>query len=428
MSSLKTLFAVGILSVLLAAGLPASVSADSHEGISLDQIEFGASIRARGNHFDYDETADEVSFFEQRTMFDVTAHVEDNVKAFVQFDSYDNWGEDFRSDPITGVDNPDGDDIGLYQAFIDVENIGDAPVMLRVGRQELQFGSEFLVGNNDVSSYFYGLSFDGGKLVLGEEDGFNATVFGTKLAESFNGFGEDDAEFYGVYTNYGWCENHDIDAYWLWVRDDSAFSGGLGATGADIHTIGARAAGMESGVDYEAELAYQFGEQEFSGASNVDYGSLALNLLLGYTFDASWDPRVFVGFTWLGGDDEDLSFNRLFSDWRYTEFDLNNNFTNLILYHWGFGFAPDDAWDFLVHMKVLTIDEAIDDEMVGFENDIYATYHYSDYLQFRGGWSFLSADDGAYEGNAVPNNGLAALTVAEDDFWHYLWLETMLSF
>ena len=48
--------------------------------------------------------------------------------AFIEIDSYDIWGEDFRSNYVTGVDAraASGDDVEMYQAYIEAEEMSGA--------------------------------------------------------------------------------------------------------------------------------------------------------------------------------------------------------------------------------------------------------------------------------------------------------------
>ena len=134
----------------------------------LQNVEVGGSLRIRGNMYDMDDdpgtvrtspyhwpfharvprTYVDTSFIEQRTRLNVKADFTDDVSAFIEVDSYDAWGEDFRSNYVTGVDGraASGDDVEMYQAYIEARDMWGTPLMMRAGRQELSLGSEWLVG------------------------------------------------------------------------------------------------------------------------------------------------------------------------------------------------------------------------------------------------------------------------------------------
>ncbi len=119
----------------------------------LQNVEIGGTIRIRGDYFSRDSLGD-MSFIEQRTRLNVKADFTQEVSAFIELDSYDVWGEDFRSMYLTGSDLRGSDNVDLYQAYIEARNLWDTPLTVRVGRQELALGNQWLVGLNDPSSMF----------------------------------------------------------------------------------------------------------------------------------------------------------------------------------------------------------------------------------------------------------------------------------
>ncbi|HOV33194.1 MAG TPA: alginate export family protein, partial [Candidatus Hydrogenedens sp.] len=162
----------------------------------LQNVEVGGKIRIRANWLDFDDFGEQ-SFIEQRTRLNVKADFTDEVTAFIELDSYDIWGEDFRSvDYITGVDAraASGDDVEVYQAYIEAREMWGTPLRLRVGRQEITLGSGWLVGTNDKRYSFTGLSWDAARLSY-VTDTITVDAIAAKLAESFSDFGEDDIDF-----------------------------------------------------------------------------------------------------------------------------------------------------------------------------------------------------------------------------------------
>ncbi|MBP8131002.1 MAG: alginate export family protein [Candidatus Hydrogenedentes bacterium] len=441
-----------LLKVTVFAALLVCMSVGTYA--ELQNVAVGGNVRIRGDVFEADDwDAIDTAFVEQRTRLSVKADFTDNVSALIELDSYDIWGEDFRSVYITGVDGraASGDDVEVYQSYIEASEMWDTPLMLRVGRQELQFGSEWLLGNNDTSALFRGLSYDAVLLNYGT-DMVSLNAFWGKLNETFSDFGNDDVDLYGIYGSYLGLEDVVIDAYWLFIRDDES----LTAADIDLHTIGLRGAGEIGAFDFEAELAYQFGEWELPGIlwwdDDADIDAFGGNLELGYTFDMSWQPRVYLGMAylqggeeddgWLWWDDEDeIGFNRLFSDWEYTEI-LDNtvaaDLSNVIIYRAGLSVQPTESLDLALALTYLEVDEALEggwwfwsweaDEDLGLEVGLYADYQYSEDLVFRAGWAHLFADDGLEEGNLVGLNGLAPVVADDDEDVDYLFLETEISF
>ena len=167
-----------------------------------------------------DGQSNSLSFVEQRTRLNVKADFTNEVSAFIELDSYDIWGEDFRSNYITGADNraASGNDVEVHQAYIEANEMWGFPLRARIGRQELSLGSEWLVGVNDTNSLFTGLSFDGLRLTYGT-DVFSVDAFYATLAEGGANEEDEDVSFAGIYGSYKGLENITIDAYWLWLRD-----------------------------------------------------------------------------------------------------------------------------------------------------------------------------------------------------------------
>ena len=315
------------------------------------------------SYWDWDSDRADYRLVEQRTVLNVRADFTDDVAAFIELESFDAWGEDFRSqDYVTGVDARavTQDDVEVYQAYIETNNLFGAPVRVRSGRQELFFGGGWLVGNSSAMPEFRGLSFDGVRLTYAA-DAFTTDAFHTKLAER-TGLEEDgDIDFSGLYASCTALENVAFDAYWLWVRDARAVEDVAGnALGewieeilgldsypvTNLHTIGLRATGQIGAFDFAAEAAYQFGDagqvgslfkSNLYGDDGADSDAWAAHLEAGYTFETAWQPRISVRAAYFDGEDNrdltflewlnpfyrpeaSISFNRLFSNTVYSYF------------------------------------------------------------------------------------------------------------
>jgi hypothetical protein len=467
MRSLKTL--------LVAALVLGTVGAAQAE---LQNVEVGGSVRIRGNWFDFDQNpfingGEDSTFVEQRTRLNVKADFTDEVSVFIEFDAYDNWGDSFRANPYTGLDLSSdafgNDDIDLYQSYIQINNAWGLPITTKIGRQEIELGSEWLVGNQDASSIYTGLSFDGVTSTY-TADAFTVTAMSLKLNESFEDFGDGDVNLYGVYGSYIGLEDWQFDAYWLYVTENEddrtgvapVANGvfGLGTSDADLHTIGLRGAGTYGAFDLESEVAFQFGDVErldpgffnFFGDNDLDYDAFAFNLEAGYTFDITWTPRVYLGAAFFeggdqgqnngffGGNNNDLGFNRLFSNWEYSEFLENGELSNSIIYRAGVSAMPTEKISLLLAATYFQADEETDgfnflwwndssDDNEGIEVGLYGDYQYSEDLVFRAGYAHFFGDDGVEDGNFVANNGLALFLDDNDGGeYNYLFWEAEISF
>ena len=398
MRTLKTLVIAALL--LSMAGVAVA---------ELQNVEVGGKLRIRGNYYRMDDFG-ATSSVEQRTMLNVKADFTNDVSTFIEFDSYNNWGQGFRSDYLTGIDTRGGSDVNLYQAYINVKNLWGTPLSLRVGRQELVFGSEWLLGNNDGNAYFTGLSYDAIRLTFAN-DMFKADAFAAKLAETYQNFGKGDTDLYGVYGSYIGIEDVTIDAYWLFLVDNR-FQDTTGIT-TDFHTFGLRGAGTLSGFDFDVEAAYQMGNIDgipgacplgFGDDADVDYDGFGANVVLGYTFDMAWQPRVYGKFAFLDGGQRDndcwsndytMPFNRLFSDVDYSLFlDNNSNLTNLMFYSLGVQVMPTECVSLQLMGAYLDTEESYGDEGdLGWEVGVSGTYNYSEDLAFSAGYSHFFGSD-----------------------------------
>lgn len=440
------------LVVLLAIAAPFAYA-------ELQNVEVGGSIRIRGNYYNFDSLAD-MSWIEQRTRLNVKADFTSDVSAFIEFDYYSGWGDDFRSNYLTGADFRSGgdDSVHLYQAYIEARNMWGSPLTVRVGRQELSFGTEWLVGVNSAAAVFTGLSFDALRLTYAT-DQFTLDAVASKLAESYGDFGEDDTDFYALYFTYTGVENMTLDAYWMYLRDEIVDTGGkadLPGNQVDLHTIGLRGAGTLGAFDYDLEAAYQFGEVDGVpsacpygfGEADVEYGAFGANAEIGYTFEMAWTPRLFARFAYFGGGDTDylknysndreMPFNRLFSNWEYTEFFANTDESNLIYYALGMDVAPTEALSFQLVCGYFQADERVpsqgwwlgaddSEKTLGLEVGLYGNYQYSEDLEIRAGYAHFFGQ-GGLEQNYFIFNGLAPWGGDENDDYDYLFLETELSF
>lgn len=319
---------------------------------------FFSSVRADGR-------GHSLAFAEQRTTLSVSASFTDNVSAFVQLESIDTWGEDFRSNWVTGIDSraDSSDDIEFYQAYIEATEVFGTPLRLRIGRQEMTYGSGWLVGNNYYPDPFTMLSFDAVRATW-STDKFDIDAWWSKLNERGTAEEDGDVDFYGVYGTYRFNEDTSIDLYWMWVRDaearkdtngtryDEFIEDLLGFDDYDVtnlHTLGIRTAGALGGLDWELEGAYQFGNASALGATflpegwpygddDAKWSNWAGHTEIGYTFeDVKWQPRPYIGGHYYSGEDNrslsfwnwlnpfhkpeaSVSFNRLFSDYEFDYF------------------------------------------------------------------------------------------------------------
>lgn len=310
-----------------------------------------------------------LSTVQQRTRLYTSADFTNDVSAFVELDSIHVWGDDFRSDYITGTDlvAETGDDVELYQGYLEACDLLGYPVRLRIGRQEMEFGSGWLVGADPGPDPFVGLSFDAVRLTIAG-DAFCVDAWWSKLADRSPIEEDGDVDFYGVYAHLHEAEGRgtteplrpheclfpmhlvyhglartgpfrgrtaassseaEFDIYWMLVRDATRLSDTQFVALVEalenvfdrddydvtyLHTMGTRGAGTYGALDWEIEAAYQWGEADAVGAlfrldgglygdSQSEWDAWAGHTEVGYTLGGKYTPRLFAGGAYYGGED-----------------------------------------------------------------------------------------------------------------------------
>ena len=457
------------------------------------------------SRFGFDDSGTHnTDFVEQRVRLSLKADFTDNVTMFIELDSYDIWSEDNRTYYVTGQDfrANSADDVEVYQAYIEAREMWGLPLSMRIGRQELVMGSEWLLGNNDTSSLFRGLAYDAICLAYEIEDVLVVRAVaamqyeGNLLNPSVLGPPEedDDVWLYGIYATYLGLEDIAIDAYWLWARDarsiqDTNFVAPLewledlfdldDYDVQNMHTVGLRGAGSIGAFDFEAEAAYQFGEADQVGAlfapflygdDGADFDAWGANLELGYQIECRGQPRIYIGGAYFEGEDDrdisflewinpftrpdaSVSFNRLCSDWEYSEFIDDTHLSNAYIIRGGVQvqasekvtvelkvahFVSLEDFDSPAYIELgqwqvpiapaLSFWDMESDDDLGTEVGLYVTYDYTEDLVFEVGWAHLFTGEGLDDGNYNDLNGLGFIGGTDDDDVDYVYFETRISF
>jgi hypothetical protein len=230
---------------------------------------------------------------------------------------YANWktGDIFRvyvegiySD-VSGSDDyiprPIDENFGdLTNLFVDCQLTDSATV--RVGRQELLYGSERLVSPLDWANTRR--TFEGVKLMHKADDWATDCFLTSVVTVSPNDFDEadDQQKFYGTYAVYSGIENWTVDLYYLGYDDQRPIGGGNGDF--SIHTTGVRLAGSRDNWLFEFEGAPQFGRQ--SGL-HLDHEAGFATAGVGRKMpDLPWSPVLWGYYDYASGNNLGGDFNR----------------------------------------------------------------------------------------------------------------------
>ena len=288
--------------------------------VSLNQsgdtyLSFGGEARGRYEYYHNPSWGrapqDDDGYWLQRYLLHADLHVTEWFRAFAQFQS------SLINDRVGGPRPTDKDILEVHQGFLD----GRLPfndtnsVTLRLGRQELSYGSSRLISFRESPNVR--LSFDGVKAIaqFGQSriDAFAVKPVETK-PDIFDDGPDPDESLWGVYsvTPFPSIPGAHADLYYLGVeRKDAMFNQG---TAREVrHSFGARLWGKWSEFDYNFEWVYQFGS---FGHGDISAWTAASDQ--GYTFkDLVWHPRLALKADVTSGDDNpnaaDLqTFNPLF--------------------------------------------------------------------------------------------------------------------
>lgn len=219
-------------------------------------------------------------------------------------------GSQVESDERPG--NPEQDVWDLHQAYLQIGDAKQSPLILKIGRQEMTYGDQRFIGIGDWGNT--GRSFDAVVLRFAPAPTTWVDVFTSRVViavdDDFNESNDYD-QFSGIYasTQELW-KGVETQAFFLARNVDAgspnAIAPGVGGpTERDVYTYGIRLKsqpGFFSGWDFAFEGAGQFGEVVSSGISR-DLEAFILTTSAGYTFKDLWaKPRLGLGYDYASGD------------------------------------------------------------------------------------------------------------------------------
>jgi hypothetical protein len=348
----------------------------------------------------------------------------DIFRLYAEFYDAQDFGHDLAPLPI---DINRADFLNLF-GELKLFEYDDTPAYVRVGRQEMYFGSQRLISPLDWANTRR--TFQGVRGYWHSEKLDVDAFWVQPVIVSPNHFDSPDHEqnFMGFWTTYRPKKGHEVDLYYLYL-DNSRFvampnpfgfnrvTGGLNCS-----TLGARCAG-----NYEQRLLWDFeGMYQFGDFANQQDSAEAYTAALGYCFaDLQTRPQFWINWDFASGTDNPArthiheTFNQLFPFGHYyfgtldvvgrqniEDLSLQGGFfptkwiTTWLQYHM---FRLDSATDALYSASgaVIKFDRtgrAGTD--VGDELDFLVNFHLSQHSDIWMGWSKLYA--GAFLRSAPP--------------------------
>jgi hypothetical protein len=206
-------------------------------------------------------------------------------------------GQDSRA-PSYRMPVPDNvaNTFDLRQGYVELGRTDKGPWDLRLGRQELIFGEERLVGASNWGNV--GRAFDGARLTW-RRPRARLDWFATTLVVPLNGHFDrprlNDARLYGMYGAFeNWLPKSVVEPFFL-IKTDNR-------THISVYTGGARLNGkLPRRLDYDLELALQ------SGRAGAVHGRL------GYTLSKDpLSPRLLAEYNYATGHGRYGTFDQLY--------------------------------------------------------------------------------------------------------------------
>lgn len=421
---------------------------------AFDKWDFGGQIRARvelkedfathGATVDFAARGDaNNTYFLMREKVHIGFSPEPWVTMFVE-------GRDSSSQNDDRDPNPDSDTMDLYQGYVKFGGQPNFPLSLKVGRQELFYGDEMLIGRSDFSNI--PRSFDAIKARY-EQGGFKIDAFTSHRvigrANAFNQ-GNDREIFSGLYSdNTTLLPKNDIQFYFLARNVESRPSNitvplNTIPSPRDIYTAGGRIESYTNtlpGWDYNVEGAYQFGhfKNTVTSPSQRD-DAFATHFAAGYTWvDSILIPRIGIEYNFGSGDNNPKdgvhrTFDNLFPSnhrpfglmdfvsWQnihdVSVTTLIHPVKNLSITNEVHGFWLADTHDFFYNTSGVartTGGYGIKPgagQYVGAEYDFLASYNFLDCVNFQLGYGHFFVGD-------YIRNSLASVGGAKDADWVY---------
>jgi hypothetical protein len=270
---------------------------------SLPVIQLTGEVRGRSeiDMRDFNSRSAANTFTLLRTRVGLDARPSEDVRVFIQGQDSRVFGQE-RDASGTFNTLADTRNFDLHQGYIEVKKLFVEELTLRIGRQELIYGNERIIGAVGWSNV--GRSFDGAMLrvdcpsvsfellamTIGEVQTYTSNATPSSVAYTFDG----GYDVYGTYATVKGVQNHKIDGYVLYqINRDTA---GSGKTNLSRYTVGSYTKGNNGAIDYDLEVAYQGGKRQ-----GIDVSAYIAAGSVGYSFKGLALSRIGAGYEILSG-------------------------------------------------------------------------------------------------------------------------------
>lgn len=392
---------------------------------SATDVTFSGQYRVRGeyreNAVDFnDDAADTAASMTQRVRLTANAEAAEDTTVKITLQDTRTFGQNGPGSLLTDTTGTAGPDtfpnntLDLHEAYLNVEKIFGSPIDFRIGRQELAYGDERLIGAFNWNNN--GRAFDGTKFSY-KQDGINVDLFHMTIANDASAATNDDTRLTGVYATLGQLiPNNTLDLY-------AINQNGNNSTSLNFYTVGVRVKGAAAGLDYTLEVPYQFGEVTTTGsttfganAGDYDLSAWALAAKVGYTIPgAPMNIRIGAEYNYATGDDNandgDIDTFQVLYPTNHAHFGIGdftpatNQWSNIQA--WSVNASADITEKIRLYVAYwsysLAEENAAGDDDLGSEIDLIASYKYSNNVSLEAGVSRFMPDD-ATVGSGNPDD------------------------
>jgi hypothetical protein len=268
---------------------------------------------------------DDISVFNSVVRLRVDADLTDNVQTTIRLINERNWDEASAANT----------DIDLDLAYVTLKEFLYSPLTVTLGRQELHFGNDMIIGDgvgnpsaaivsggigtNQTTNYTEASGFGGVNGDLAYRKAFDAVratlnydplvidlVF-AKIDENnvISGSNSDDKDLWGANAGYKFSDKWNTLAEgYIWSKMNYAGANSSSVDKTDrVHTIGARVStNPMQKVNLQQELAYQFGKKVVSAGVGRDRSAWASQTIATVTPGWKHDPVIGLMYSYFSGD------------------------------------------------------------------------------------------------------------------------------
>ena len=324
-----------------------------------------------------------------RTKVRLVGNPRHDTRVVVEIQDSRVWGSEFNTSDASG------DQVDFHMAYAELQEMFGKPLRLRLGRQELVYGSQRLMGLNAWSNT--PRAFDALVLRVGESNWVDG--FTVKLEEK----GVKDRNFFGLWSNLRLAEGHNVGPYFLVEHDKNGGSQHLFRL-----TGGARFSGSTTGktghlFGYDLEGALQTGEVGFEdvfdwmGTATVRYHG------------PSWtQPELRLGVDVYSGDadpadDDREAFDNLFATGHgffglmdlFRRFPTDTDNGGLMAIRLVGEMSASETVRVGLHLHNFTlVEDTVGDKSLGQEADAVVTWNYNGATEYHWGGSIFVPGDG----------------------------------